>query len=262
MFDASVSTPCVLGHVHRAAWDRKRDEAMAVLSVGMLETDPNQADRMHGFLVAQGLAVDSYRDTEALIASLPMRPPQMLLIGAGRESSTTLALLREIRDRSRVPAMVLGAADDISQVAILEAGADDVLPRSVPLRALIARMRTILRRAEWGMATPPSITTVNGWRLVAERRQLLRPDDSECHLTTAEFDLLQLLLESRGQAVSRDAVAERVFRRPFRAEDRTVDNLVLRLRRKLGPEQQEAIKTVRGAGYMFAGFAEESLRVA
>jgi DNA-binding response OmpR family regulator len=53
-----------------------------------------------------------------------------------------------------------------------------------------------------------------------------------------------------------------VFRRPFRAEDRTVDNLVLRLRRKLGPRQQDAIKTVRGAGYMFAGFVEAKRRVA
>jgi DNA-binding response OmpR family regulator len=234
----------------------------AALSVGLLEADPAQADRIQGFFLAQGIAVETYRDKGGMLAALPVRAPQILLIGGAREPSVTLAMLREIRERSRLPAIVLGATEDISQVAMLEAGADDVVPRALPLRAVLARMRTILRRAEWGSAAPPPVLTVNGWRLVAERRQLLRPDGSECHLTTAEFDLLQLLLGSRGTPVSRDTIAERVFRRPFRAEDRTVDNLVLRLRRKLGAQQQDAIKTVRGAGYMFVGFSEGSLRVA
>jgi len=233
-----------------------------MLGLGILETDPVQADRLAGFFIAQGLTVTPFREAASLLAALPAGAPQVLLLGAGQEPATTLALLRQIRDVSRVPAIVLGVTDDISQVAILEAGADDVVPRSLPPRALLVRIQAILRRAEWGMATPSIALTVNGWQLLAARRQLLRPDGTECPLTTAEFNLLQLLLEARGRPVSRDAVAERVFRRPFRAEDRTVDNLVLRLRRKLGPEQQDAIKTVRGAGYMFAGFAEERLRVA
>ena len=235
---------------------------MAALIVGILEPDPMQADRMHTFLGTHDVTVETFREVPVLLAALALRAPQVLLLGGAREPSATLALLRDIRERSRVPTIVLTAVEDISQVAILEAGADDVVPRTLPMRALLARMRTILRRAEWGSAAPPPVMTVNGWRLVAERRQLLRPDGSECHLTTAEFDLLQLLLGSRGTAISRDMIAERVFRRPFRAEDRTVDNLVLRLRRKLGVQQQDAIKTVRGAGYMFVGFAEGGLRVA
>ncbi len=236
---------------------------MAALRVGILDTDPIQPERpVGGLLAGHEVMIDSYRDAAGLLAALPGCVPQCLLLGAAREPSATLALLREVRERSRVPVMVLGAEDDISQIAMLEAGADDVVPRSLPQRALAARIRAILRRAEWGVAAPAAVLTVNGWRLVPERRQLLRPDGSECHLTTAEFDLLQLLIEARGQPVSRDLVAERVFRRPFRAEDRTVDNLVLRLRRKLGPAQQDAIKTVRGAGYMFAGFEREGLRVA
>jgi DNA-binding response OmpR family regulator len=235
---------------------------MAALIVGILEPDPMQADRMHAFLGTHDVTIETFREVPALLAALALRAPQILLLGGAREPSATLALLRDIRERSRVPTIVLTAAEEISQVAMLEAGADDVVPRTLPMRALLARMRTILRRAEWGSAAPPPVMTVNGWRLVAERRQLLRPDGSECHLTTAEFDLLQLLLGSRGTAVSRDMIAERVFRRPFRAEDRTVDNLVLRLRRKLGVQQQDAIKTVRGAGYMFVGFAEGGLLVA
>lgn len=234
----------------------------AVLTVGLLEPDTVQADRMQAFFAGQGVTLESHRDSATLLALLAVRAPQCLLIGGVREPSATLALLRDIRERSRIPAIVLAVAEDIGQVALLEAGADDVVSRALPLRALLARIRTILRRAEWGTAAPAPVMNVNGWRVVPERRQLLRPDGSECHLTTAEFDLLQLLLGTRGTAVSRDMIAERVFRRPFRAEDRTVDNLVLRLRRKLGGPQQDAIKTVRGAGYMFAGFVEDGLRVA
>ena len=76
-------------------------------------------------------------------------------------------------------------------------------------------------------------------------------------MTTAEFDLVRVLVESRGQAVSRDAIAQTVFGRPFRPEDRTVDNLVLRLRRKLGAADPGAIRTVRGAGYMFVPAAHD-----
>ena len=90
----------------------------------------------------------------------------------------------------------------------------------------------------------------------------MRPDGSECLLTTAEFDLMHLLAESIGKPVSREVIASKVFRRPFRAEDRTVDNLVLRLRRKLGTTQQDSIKTIRGAGYLFAGFIGCASRVA
>ena len=95
---------------------------------------------------------------------------------------------------------------------------------------------------------------LDGWRLLPDRRQLLRPDGRECPLTTAEFDLVRVLVERRGRAVSRDAIARSVFGRPFRPEDRTVDNLVLRLRRKLDTAHPQAIRTVRGSGYMFAGF--------
>ena len=99
-------------------------------------------------------------------------------------------------------------------------------------------------------------------RLNLRSRQLLRPNGSECLLTTAEFDLMRLLVEANGAPVSRQSIAELVFHRPYRIEDRTVDNLVLRLRRKLGDGQERAIKTVRGAGYMFAGFEAAQLRVA
>lgn len=240
---------------------------MVQLALGIIEATPTEGERLASFFVEQGFAVDRYDTSDGLLALLPSRPPHLVLLCASPEDPTaTAGQLRRLREESRLPIVILGGVDDISPVLMIEAGADDMLARSLPLRAILARIRAILRRAEWGLAHGSRPLSVNGWRLLADRRQLLRPDGSECPLTTAEFDLMQLLLEHRGRAVDRDTIAEVVFHRPFRAEDRTVDNLVLRLRRKLGDTGQVAVKTVRGAGYMFVGFREDGdgdgLRVA
>jgi DNA-binding response OmpR family regulator len=206
---------------------------MAQVALGIVEANPLEGQRLAGFFADQDFTVDWHRDGAGLLGRLANRPPHAVLLCApASDPGATLGLLRELRARSRLPVMVLGSADDISQVLLLEAGADDVVARGLPLRALQARLQAILRRAEWGLASPAQPLQVDGWQLIGDRRQVLRPDGSECLLTTAEFDLVQLLLEQRGRAVSRDAIAATVFHRPFRAEDRTADNLVLRLRRK------------------------------
>ena len=239
---------------------------MVQLALGIIEAEPAEGVRLATFFTEQGFAVERHDSPDGLLGRLATRPPHLVLICAClQDPARTAGQLRRLREHSRLPAVILGGLDDISPVLMLDAGADDVLSRALPLRAILARIRAILRRAEWGLAHGSRAVTVNGWRLFADRRQLLRPDGSECALTTAEFDLMQLLLERRGRAVDRDTIAEVVFHRPFRAEDRTVDNLVLRLRRKLGDTGQVAVKTVRGAGYMFVGFRDDDgggLRVA
>jgi DNA-binding response OmpR family regulator len=236
---------------------------MAQLGIGIIQPDACFGRKMAGFFNDHGFSTELHDDVRSLLGRLPARPPRLVLLGGGEESAAALQALRRIRDVSLVPCiLMLGRTDDLSEIMVLEAGADDLVDRELPLRRLLARIRAVLRRAEWGSAQDEPAVSVGGWRLIPQRRQLLRPDGSECSLTTAEFDLMSMLIDTRGKAVSRDAVAQTVFRRPFRAEDRTVDNLVLRLRRKLGPAQQDCIKTVRGAGYMFAGFVGEERRVA
>jgi DNA-binding response OmpR family regulator len=245
---------------------------MTQLGLCVVEPDPAFGRLLVGFFAQHGLAAELHHEARPLLNHLAARPPRLVLLGDGGELAATLQLLRRIRELSRVPCLaLLGAPDDLSEIVVLEAGADAVIGRTVPLRAMLARVRAVLRRAEWGPGVAvaqgggggaPSGHGLGGWHLLPQRRQLLRPDGSECPLTTAEFDLVALLIGQQGKAVTRDAIADGVFRRPFRAEDRTVDNLVLRLRRKLGPAQENAIKTVRGAGYMFAGFVEAKRRVA
>jgi DNA-binding response OmpR family regulator len=236
---------------------------MTQLGLGIVEPDPGFGRQLVAFFGQHGLTAELHPEARPLLHNLPTRPPRMVLLGDAGELAATLQLLRRIRELSRVPCIaLLDTSDDLSEIVVLEAGADEVISRATPLRAVLARVRAVLRRAEWGVAENAPGQPLGGWRLLPQRRQLLRPDGSECPLTTAEFDLMALLVGGQGKAVTRDAIADGVFRRPFRAEDRTVDNLVLRLRRKLGPAQENAIKTVRGAGYMFAGFVEQERRVA
>ncbi|WP_052213922.1 response regulator transcription factor [Belnapia sp. F-4-1] len=231
--------------------------------LGIIETDTGFGRKLASFFDQHGFPVELHQDPKPLLARLQNRPPSVILLGEGDKPATALQTLRRIREISVIPCIMLAQrGDDLSEIVVLEAGADDLVDRDLPPRALLARIRAVLRRGEWGTVQAEPVIGVDGWRLIPQRRQLLRPDGSECALTTAEYDLMCLLVEHRGKPISRDAIARAVFRRPFRAEDRTVDNLVLRLRRKLGLAQQDCIKTVRGAGYMFAGFVDCGRRVA
>lgn len=231
------------------------DAERALLRI--VESDAAFAGRLRAFFAEHGLACELHGTAEPVQDVLALRPPPRLVILGGTDVTGPLAVLRRLRVASRVPCILLaGGLDESGGILAREAGADDAANRAAPLPAVLARVRAVLRRAEWGAEmVPRAPAPLDGWRLLPDRRQLLRPDGRECRLTTAEFDLVHVLVERRGRAVSREAIARAVFGRPFRPEDRTVDNLVLRLRRKLDPTADpEAIKTVRGAGYMFAGF--------
>lgn len=232
--------------------------------LSILSEDTVYGAALASYLDNQGLSSEHLPCSRRFLARLQEAAPRMVLL-SDLDGQGTLATLRRIRDVSRVPCVVITSrSDDVSQIVTLEAGADDVVTREMPMRAILARVRALLRRAEWAVGPQEAAedASLAGWQLDVERRHLLRPDGTDCDLTSAEFDLMRLLMEARGNAVSRDTISQVVFRRQFRAEDRTVDNLVLRLRRKLGEDQQRTIKTVRGAGYMFAGFALPRARVA
>lgn len=233
--------------------------------LGILEEEAAFAGRLQASFAGHGLRCALYQTAGALLEGVAARPPPRLVLLGGGDLAAQLPVLRRLREASRVPCVLLAAGlDEAGGALARDAGADDAADRSAPFAAVLARVRAVLRRADWGgaeeAATPaaaeaPAGTGLDGWRLLSERRQLLFPNGRECPLTTAEFDLVQVLVDRRGRPVSRDAIARTVFGRPFRPDDRAVDNLVLRLRRKLETAADpRAIKTVRGAGYMFAGF--------
>lgn len=172
-----------------------------------------------------------------------------------------------LRATSRIPIIMLtGRGDEIDRVLGLEIGADDYIVKPFNNRELVARIRALLRRA----SPLPSLTAggggaeiragyrFGGFVLDSENRQLQSVGGVPVALTVAEFDLLCVLLASRGRVLSREQLLTRTRRSEADVFDRTIDVLILRLRRKIEPSRHHPrfIRTERGYGYVFDGPVE------
>ncbi len=173
-----------------------------------------------------------------------------------------LTVGREIRARSEVPIiMVTGKGDTVDRVVGLELGADDYIAKPFHVREVLARVRAVLRRTGSSAARPaPGAAgrdehlTFEGWVLDVAKRELTSPSGESCELTTSEFDLLKAFATHSKRVLSRDQIMDLLHGHDWNPVDSSIDNLVVRLRRKIEaePESPRLIKTVRGAGYTFA----------
>jgi len=166
-------------------------------------------------------------------------------------------VLRRIRDKSRVPVLLLTArGEDVDRIVGLEVGADDDLPKPFNLRELVARIRAILRRTratERGSVPPEQILHVSDIELDPGTRTV-RQNGKHVELTSVEFNLLHALLREAGRVVPRERLVDIVLSRKFSPFDRSIDMHVSKIRKKLGDSEggMDHIKTVRGVGYIFA----------
>ena len=159
-------------------------------------------------------------------------------------------VLRRLRRTSDVPVIMLSArGEDVDRIVGLEIGADDYLAKPFHPRELVARVRAILRRSTQTAAGDERLT-ISGIRLDPAARSV-HVDGHAVELTTAEFDVLSLLMRSAGRVLSRDTIVGALDGRDCGPFDRSVDMHVSNLRKKLG-ERARSIVTVRGVGYQFA----------
>ncbi|MFS8036639.1 response regulator [Xanthobacter sp. AM11] len=173
-----------------------------------------------------------------------------------------LTLCRQLRQASDIPVVLLTAvAEETDRIVGLELGADDYVTKPFNPRELLARIRAILRRAQGPARTSqegPSRYRFDRWQLDAGRRLLLDESGSEVRLGSAEFRLLLALVTRPSVVLSRDQLLDITAGRPAQVFDRSIDNLVSRLRRRIerDPQQPALIKTVWGDGYVFAAPVE------
>jgi OmpR family response regulator RpaB len=159
-------------------------------------------------------------------------------------------LCRAIRRESDIPIVMLTARGDVmDRIVGLELGADDYLPKPFEPRELLARIQTVLRRARVPQASPQRLV-FDGLEIDLERRQVLRQGEL-VELTGTEFELLAMLARAPARVFHRDEILNRLRGQDAELYTRAVDILVSRLRRKLEP--LDCIKTLRNAGYAFAG---------
>jgi DNA-binding response OmpR family regulator len=185
---------------------------------------------------------EALRDEYALIILDVMLPD-----GDGRK------LLRRIRVSSQVPVIMLTArGDEADRIAGLEGGADDYLPKPFNPRELVARMCAVLRRK--AVFAGPGTSRIGDLEIYNSTRRVLCGGGS-VDLTGAEFDILLLLVRSAGKVLSRDEIAETALGRKIGMLDRSVDDHISNLRKKLGSHVNgvERIRNVRGTGYVYTG---------
>lgn len=234
-------------------------------TIVVLDDDSSYGDAICSYLHAQGCTAYAITKTAELEPSLMRHKPDLLLMDQRLGDTTGTQILRTMRAHSNLPCIIVsGASDPVDRIVNLEIGADDEIDKSVAPRELLARIHAVLRR-QGGISAEVSPAqsgpAQSGWKFVVERRQLFRPDGQECHLTAAEFETLRLLVNAKGQAVSRAVICQRVFGRPHTPEDRGVDTVVKKLRAKIDPPgQAPCIRSVRPTGYVFTDFPQEEGR--
>lgn len=230
---------------------------------------------------AEGFRVVEAADGAGMFRALETEKVDLVTLDVGLGAENGLDLARRVRADSDVGLiMVTGKGDMIDTVVGLEIGADDYIAKPFELREVLARVRALLRRvrdrternAEVHAHSPPSAPSVDATKSPAKardepgfrfgdctlwprRRELVcAPPRKAAHaLTSAEFDLLEVLVANAQQVLSRDRLMDRLKGQDWHPNDRTIDNQVARLRRKLEAfEAGDLIRTVRGIGYLFA----------
>jgi len=179
--------------------------------------------------------------------------PDLLILDVMLPDADGMDLCRAIREESDIPIIMLTARGDLpDRVLGLEFGADDYIPKPFEPRELVARVETLMRRAR--ETTARRLTAAGGLVLEPETRRVTL-GGTEVELTSMEFELLRILMESRGRVLSREMLLRRLRGLDAEIFDRSVDMLVSRLRRKLSDDTRSPrfIRTVWRAGYQFVG---------
>jgi two-component system OmpR family response regulator len=215
---------------------------------------------LHRLLTAEGYVVDAASSGVAMRSALGERHFDLVILDLrlpGGEDGLSLAQgLRATSDISLI--MLTGKGEPVDKVVGLEVGADDYVTKPFDRRELIARIRSVLRRAGGRQAAAAyrsaEICRFGGWVLDLGRHELTSVSGKRIPLTTYEFLLLSALARRAGQVLSRDRILDSIANRDWQPYDRSIDVLVGKLRRKLNddPRRPRIIRTIRGVGYMLS----------
>jgi len=228
------------------------------IRLALVEDDPLQRRIVSEYLAQHGLRPQPYASGAEFKRAHSQSLPDLALLDVHlNEVEDGFALARWARSRSsRIGIIMLTAAGDtVDRVVGLESGADDYVTKPFEPRELLARIKALLRRASEAPPPAPLLTEirVGNARLNLERRILILADGSEDQLSASEFDLLQLLVKHPNRPLTREWLLETAAHREAEVFDRAIDNRIMRLRRKVeaDPSKPEAIRSVRGVGYIF-----------
>ncbi len=231
----------------RYALERSGRLALRVL---VIDDDVRLFDLLKSYLSENDVDVTHARDGREGIATLQRGAFDAVLLDVMMPGQDGLETLRKLREKSRIPVIMLTArGDESDRVVGLELGADDYVAKPFSPRELLARIRAVLRRARPD-ATSERLSA--GGVVVDVGARSVEVDGELVELTGLEFDILVALVRRAGRVVPRTALLAEAGRDDVTVSERTVDVHISRLRKKLGddPRSPQRIRTVRGVGYV------------
>ncbi len=232
--------------------------------IAVVDDEPDISRLLARYLGDNGYRVTELHSGQTLMELMQKDPPELVLLDIGLAHEDGLVIARRLREHWQTSIiLVTGRSDPVDKVVGLEIGADDYVTKPFDLRELLARVKAVLRRTaqdsplakfDGGVNRPVDGFSFMGWQLDCAARRLTAPDGGIVSLTAGEFELLRVFVTHPGRVLSRDFLLEITRGREATPFDRAVDVLVSRLRKKLEPNpgQPEILKSVRGAGYLFA----------
>lgn len=226
---------------------------MTVTTVLLIDDDRRHSELLRTYLGRFGIDLICAPDADSGLARLASAEPDLLLLDVMLPRRDGFEVCREVRRTSSVPIVMLTARDDvIDRVSGLELGADDYICKPFEPRELVARIQSILRRAETRVGRRSM--NFDGLQIEADARTV-SVDGKPVELTSMEFELLSLLARNAGKKMSRDEIQSELRGIDAAILTRSVDIAISRLRHKIGDTGKPArfIQTVWGRGYAFVG---------
>ena len=250
-------------HYYLVSW--KSDEftvkIMSDKTILVVDDDPKIRKTLRLSLESEGYDVHEAGNMANTLAMIRMLEPDLVTLDLQLGNEDGFDIARRIRSFSQVPIiMVTGKDDVIDRVVGLEIGADDYITKPFHVREVQARVKSVLRRVRHNKPTAEKETTpaealcFDGLQARLDRFELIGRNGKLVDLTSGDFKLLQIFLEHPKRALSRDTLMDLVGGMAWAPLDRTIDNQVARLRKKIERDaaQPQLIKTVRGIGYAFS----------
>lgn len=247
-------------------------ERVAPATLLFVDDEVELLDLLKEYFGRHGFDVLTAADAAAARAAVAAAAPQLAVIDVHMPGEDGLSLARWLRVEHPTLGILMlsAAAETIDRIVGLEVGADDYVAKPFDLRELLARVKGLLRRTQPGEPAtrrPADEPTCAGapqqasaqriafgtCTLDLDGRRLFDARGAEVELTASELDLVLLFARNPGRALDRDQIMERAHNRSWDVFDRSIDLRVMRLRRKVerDPARPEAIRTVRGVGYLF-----------
>ncbi len=233
---------------------------MQTCQILVVEDEEVTRFNLRNLFEAEGYTVFEAVDGDSMVEQLKLNTINLVIMDINLPGKNGLLLARQLTSNKDLGLIFLTGRDsDIDKILGLEIGADDYLTKPFNPRELTIRARNILSRiGQTSTESEQSIISFNQWTLDGNSRQMTSPEGEIIAIPRGEYRALSLLIKNTGKIITRQELIKEMTGRDLRANDRTVDVTIRRLRKhfELNPSTPELINTIHGEGYRFVGILD------